>query len=119
MAPISPRAVELYQQMRRLRCTCPPPKPGRNVASLADQCRGCSRWWSLHSELDQALGPTKPWLWPHLREPTRFCDHDGVLRPYPPLQHQAELAARLRAAAKAGRSIVIARGGSSIDRGLT
>jgi hypothetical protein len=97
---IAPRAVELYKAMRRIRCTCPLPKPGRNAPSMRDQCRGCSKWWSLHSELDAALGPTKPWLWPHLAEPTRVLHPDGSIRPQLPAQHMRETEQRLKAAAR-------------------
>jgi hypothetical protein len=94
--PISAEAVELYQRMLRIRCACGP------LHRL--ECSGCNRWWDLHSELDKALGPTKPWIWPHLNPPTRYPDHDGVLRRYPPRDFQVELARRLREAAATAKT---------------
>jgi hypothetical protein len=101
-APISPRAVELYKAKRRIRCTCGPYPPGRGPHRK--QCAGCFRWWELHSELDEALGPTKPWLWPYVPCPTKYPDHDGVLRRCPPRDHQVELARRISEAARALRT---------------
>jgi hypothetical protein len=101
-ASVSERAVELYLAMKRIRCGCEAPPPGRIAPS--PQCAACERWWNLHSELDEALGPTKPWLWPHLPPPTRLLHSDGSIRPRQPLEHQRELAARLREAARAQRN---------------
>jgi hypothetical protein len=97
-APINPQAVELYLKMRRIRCSCPPPELGRSAPSTRDQCGHCERWWSLHSALDEALGPAKPWLWPHLPPPTRILHADGSIRPRQPNQHMIELEQRLKAA---------------------
>jgi hypothetical protein len=54
---ITPRAVELFAAMGRLRCTCAPPPPERA------SCPGCQRWYDLHAELHAELG-CKPWEWP-------------------------------------------------------
>jgi len=56
-AQITPRAVELFEAMGRLRFTCPPPSPSRSL------CGGCQRWYDLHDELHRELG-AKPWQWP-------------------------------------------------------
>jgi hypothetical protein len=99
---ITPEAVAIYKQMRRLHCSCGPYPPGQGPHRK--QCDGCSRWWSLHSQLDEALGPRKPWLWPHVPCPTKYPDRDGVLRRRLPLDHQLEVARRLREAARAQRN---------------
>jgi hypothetical protein len=54
---ISPRAVALYVEMGRLRCTCAPLSPTRSP------CPGCARWFDLHNELHMELRG-KPWEWP-------------------------------------------------------
>jgi hypothetical protein len=54
---ITPRAIDLYLAMSKLRCTCPPPSPGRT------QCPGCQRWYDLHAELHEELR-CAPWEWP-------------------------------------------------------
>jgi hypothetical protein len=102
IAPIAPHAVELYLQMRQCRCSCGPYPPGQGPHRK--QCPGCTEWWSLHSELDEALGPRKPWLWPHVPCPTRYPDWYGILRRRVPLDHELELARRLREAAKEMRA---------------
>jgi hypothetical protein len=55
---ISPRAVELFEAMGKLRCTCPSPKP-----PTQSPCPGCRRWYDLHADLHVELG-CKPWEWP-------------------------------------------------------
>jgi hypothetical protein len=54
---ITPRAVELFVAMGKLRCTCPPPSPKRSP------CPGCERWYDLHADLHDEL-QCKPWEWP-------------------------------------------------------
>jgi hypothetical protein len=54
---ITPRAIDLYVAMGKLKCTCPPPSPGRTL------CPGCQRWYDLHAELNAELR-CKPWEWP-------------------------------------------------------
>jgi hypothetical protein len=55
---ITPRAIELYEAMGRLRCTCPSPRP-----PTQGPCRGCARWYDLHDLLDDELR-LPPWYWP-------------------------------------------------------
>jgi hypothetical protein len=106
ITPITPRAVELYLKMRRLRCSCPP--PGREYWKRPT-CASCEKWWNLHRELDRELAPRPPWIWPHLNPPTLYPNHDGVLVQRVPIDHQVETARRLREAAKAMRAIQRAR----------
>src|SRR3954447_14558774 len=54
---ITPRAIDLYVAMGKLKCTCPPPSPTRSP------CPSCERWYDLHDELHRELG-CKPWEWP-------------------------------------------------------
>jgi hypothetical protein len=54
---ITPRAIDLYVAMGKLRCTCPPPSLKRSP------CRGCRRWHDLHAELHDELR-CEPWEWP-------------------------------------------------------
>jgi len=58
LTPITARAVDLYESMQRLRCTCPPLEP-----LMGEPCPGCKRWFDLHAELHTELG-CKPWEWP-------------------------------------------------------
>jgi hypothetical protein len=55
---ITPRAVDLYAAMGKLRCSCPSPKP-----PTQGPCPGCARWYDLHDELDDELR-LPPWYWP-------------------------------------------------------
>jgi hypothetical protein len=56
---ISPRAVDIFVAMRKLKCTClPPPRP-----PTRGPCPGCARWYDLHDELHTEL-PCQPWEWP-------------------------------------------------------
>jgi hypothetical protein len=55
---ITPRAVELYESMGALRCTCPSPKP-----PTREPCPGCARWYDLHEQLHTELR-CKSWEWP-------------------------------------------------------
>jgi hypothetical protein len=55
---ITPRAIDLYEDMARLRCSCPSPKP-----PTQGPCPGCERWYDLHEELHRELG-CKLWEWP-------------------------------------------------------
>jgi hypothetical protein len=57
---ITPRAVELYRQMCRVRCVCPPREYGDRYVPL---CANCERWYDLHNELHLEL-KLKPWQWP-------------------------------------------------------
>jgi hypothetical protein len=56
---ITPRAVELYESMGALRCTClPPPRP-----PTRGPCPGCAKWYDLHDQLHRELA-ARPWEWP-------------------------------------------------------
>jgi hypothetical protein len=58
LTTISPRAIELFVAMNKLRCTCPSPKP-----PTLSPCPGCERWYDLHNELHIEL-QCRPWQFP-------------------------------------------------------
>jgi hypothetical protein len=55
---ITPRALDLFVAMGKLRCTCPSPKP-----PTQGPCAGCAAWYDLHAGLHDEL-QCKPWEWP-------------------------------------------------------
>lgn len=102
--PISARAVELYREMRKLRCSCPPyPDPTKWTGRK--QCDACEQWWRLHGQLDAELR-LRAWEWPLLCPPTlhQVFDHAAgrftdVLVPEQPDARMQALEAALREAA--------------------
>jgi hypothetical protein len=54
---ITPRAVDLFVAMGKLKCSCPPPSPMR------EPCTGCQQWCDLHEALHDEL-QLPPWQWP-------------------------------------------------------
>jgi hypothetical protein len=57
---ISPRAVDLYLVMSKLKCTCTPPPPEYWKHKM---CPGCARWYGLQADLHEELR-CEPWQWP-------------------------------------------------------
>jgi hypothetical protein len=55
---ITPRAVDLYVAMGKLKCSCPAPKP-----ITQGLCPGCMDWYDLHALLHREL-QLPPWKWP-------------------------------------------------------
>src|SRR5262249_32826581 len=70
---VTPRAVELFEAMRRVRCTCGPGERGHVLRC----CAGCQRWWDLQNDLHLELH-CKLWHWPCLRR--RRSDGDEQQR---------------------------------------
>jgi hypothetical protein len=100
---ISPQVLEMFRRISRLRCTCEPPPGGRTHVSVLKLCDACEAWWSGQSEIHDLLR-LKPWIWPCLPRISRYFDRErGQMRRYGALDHQRELAARLREAARAQR----------------
>jgi len=66
---ITPLAVQLFNEMRRLDnlCTCPP-IDWAGKYWVRHECPACERWWQVHSQLHDALG-AKPWHWPCIENP--------------------------------------------------
>jgi hypothetical protein len=54
---ITAEAVELFEAMSKLKCSCAPPSPTRSP------CPGCAKWYDLHEQLHTALG-CELWQWP-------------------------------------------------------
>jgi hypothetical protein len=57
---ITSRAVAIYEQMRRIHCTC---LPREYSARYVPPCASCDKWWDLHNELHREL-KLKVWHWP-------------------------------------------------------
>jgi len=55
---VTERAVELFVEMAKLRCSCPSPK-----RVTQGPCLGCAAWYDLHADLHDEL-KLKPWQWP-------------------------------------------------------
>jgi hypothetical protein len=96
-AMISPRAIDLWEAMGNLRCTCAP-RDWDGKYWEHQQCPGCERWYDLHGELNDELG-CAPWEWPCVarRSPKRAgstCMNEKI----------AATMARLDEAAKARRA---------------
>jgi hypothetical protein len=80
VAQITPRAVDIYIAMGKLRCTCAPPPPDEYWKHK--MCVGCERWYDLHGLLDDELG-CEPWEWPVVarQSPKRAgstCMNEGI-----------------------------------------
>jgi hypothetical protein len=106
---ISPEAVAVYQQMRRLRCSCGPyPDPKKWTGRK--QCAACERWWDLHSKLADLI-PHKPWMWPVICPPTKYPEYDfglqrftNELRPRQGNDRMRAMEKALREAARAAKA---------------
>jgi hypothetical protein len=99
---ITPRAVELYVAMGKLRCTCPPPP-----SPTWPPCPGCAKWWDLHDLLDDEIGG-EPWEWPVVarqgpKHAGDTCMNEGI----------AARMAMLKAAVKARRATAATRRAAS------
>ena len=66
---ITQRAGELFTQMKRARCTCPPQDRRR------ERCPGCTRWWDLQDQLHIELR-AKPWVWPVIARNFARCSDE-------------------------------------------
>jgi hypothetical protein len=58
---ITERALDLWEAMNRLRCTCLPVI--QEHYWLHKMCASCRRWYDLHTELNDELH-CEPWQWP-------------------------------------------------------
>jgi hypothetical protein len=58
LTTITSRAIDLYEAMGKLRCTCPSPKP-----PTQGPCPGCEQWYNYHDALHSELH-YEPWQWP-------------------------------------------------------
>jgi len=70
-AQIVPEALDIFDEMKQLKCTCP-------EGACRDECPGCQLWWRLHSRLAQLLPGRRPWHWPVIENPQAECpDPEG------------------------------------------
>jgi hypothetical protein len=76
-AQIPPEALDLFREMRNVKCTCPP-IDCKGEYWERHECPGCERWWDLHSRLAQILPGIRPWHWPVIESPRAQCPYpDG------------------------------------------
>jgi len=106
--PITDRALDLFEAMGRLKCSCPPPRP-----LAGEPCPGCRQWFDLHDLLHTEL-KLKPWQWPCVSR--RGPKHAGDTC------WNDEISARMKMlsnAAKARRTNVGPKGTTSEKEGST
>ena len=87
---ITGRALDLFEAMGKLRCTCPPPEPLRG-----EPCPGCKEWFGLHELLHSEL-KLRPWQWPCVarQSPKRAgdtCWNDEIAARMKMLQNAAKV----------------------------
>jgi hypothetical protein len=58
LTTVTPRALDLYESMGKLKCSCPSPKP-----PTQGPCAACAAWYDLHADLHDEL-QCEPWQWP-------------------------------------------------------
>jgi hypothetical protein len=102
---VSERALDIYEAMRRLRCTCLPVIPERYWDHK--QCASCRRWSDLQSELNAELG-CLPWQWPCVYRRSSSTKHTGPLDWRQQDMHDRTVA--LKAALKARRTAAKEKG---------
>jgi hypothetical protein len=67
-AQIVPEALDIFDEMKQLKCTCPEGEDG-------EECPGCELWSRLHSQLAGLLPGIKPWDWPVIENPQAECPY--------------------------------------------
>ena len=70
---ITPRAVELFTEMRALVCTCEP-IDWAGAYWERSRCEHCDKWWTLHARLHRELG-ARLWDWPVIENPRSVCPY--------------------------------------------
>jgi hypothetical protein len=66
-AVITPRAIELFNQLRAVECTCEP-VDWKGEYWKHQPCPGCQEWWRLHSLLHRELD-CQVYQWPCVQNP--------------------------------------------------
>jgi len=68
-ARVTPRAIQLFDSMRRIRrCDCPPYDPMVDWRKERVRCAYCKRRSDLDDQLHRELG-LRPWEWPTIQNP--------------------------------------------------
>jgi len=98
---ITPRAIELFDALRRCRCSCPP-IDWEGEYWKRDRCAGCERWWDLHHDLHRELH-CKPWHFPCVEDPDARSPYPEGSAAYAAHQPDLEAQTKWRALAKASR----------------
>src|SRR5262249_33621980 len=98
---ITPAAIRLFDQIRHVRCTCPP-IDWEGEYWKGRECPGCKRWWQLHNELHDELGG-KPWEWPAIQDPEAQNPYPAKYPAHWSWQPDREAQARWRLLAAASR----------------
>jgi len=78
LTPLTPRAIELWEAMQRLECTCLP-RDWDGAYWEHQECAGCAEAGRLDSELWREL-QLKLWQWPAVEDP-------NAANPYPEGSH--------------------------------
>jgi hypothetical protein len=77
----SDEALDLFQQIRKVRCTCPPRAVDWDGEywkdTVSPRCAGCERSDELRGRLFEVWPNVRPWFWPIVANPASKC-------PYPP-----------------------------------
>ena len=71
-AQIVPEALDIFDAMTKLKCTCPPVD---FEGADREECPGCELWSRLHSQLAGLLPGIKPWDWPVIENPQAECPY--------------------------------------------
>ena len=74
MPQITLRAIALFGQMKRIRCTCVPRDWDGGYWKFRE-CPGCTKWGHLQARLHDELR-CKPWDWPCVAGPSVAPDED-------------------------------------------
>ena len=74
IAQITPQAIALFDQMKRIQCTCLRRDWDGEYWKFRE-CPGCRKWGDLQAELHVEL-QRKPWDWPCVAHPGVKPDED-------------------------------------------
>ena len=107
---ISSRAIDLFEAMSKLKCSCPSPKP-----VTQGPCAGCEKWFDLHDLLHSELG-CQPWEWPCIsRLSPKLAGSPTMSKSAPALMAMLKEAAKARRTAPSSVALdmATARGGDA------
>jgi len=104
---ITPRAVELFTEMKAFACTCAP-IDWDGAYWVRDRCEGCEQWWTLHAELHRELR-ARLWDWPVVESPNSACPYPAGSAAAQAWKPDEEARARWRALEAGARELRRAR----------